>query len=296
MTASSGTINNRYNQINSYLNKYAEGNNALLDALNNWIGNYSNSAWKDYGSRDTNGIYKSKGSYWKPNNAAQDAFNDFKEKSLTDYKNSFSNPFNNQENYHNWYNDLVNNSTDIVSNFLDNKKTPALDKLEAAHKRGLLTDNQYNIGLNNLNSQYDSWNNTLSEALDSYRDNYITNWDTARNDLQTQYDNYYNDYSNNFARDYTGNNNFMLDDDAMSSYLDRYSGDNFAKSFETKAMLGQDQGGFGAGDPFDLGNLITNAQIQSGIFNNQSNGLLNGINVENKKKNQQLGLGNEGMF
>ena len=58
MTASSGTIRNRYGQINPYLDKYAESNNALLDALNNWIGNYDNSAWKDYGSRDTNGIYK----------------------------------------------------------------------------------------------------------------------------------------------------------------------------------------------------------------------------------------------
>lgn len=296
MTASSGTIRNRYGQINPYLDKYAEGNNALLDALNNWIGNYDNSAWKDYGSRDTNGIYKSKGSHWKPGDAALDAYNDFKEKSLTDYKNSFSNPFNNINTYNSWYDSLKNNSSNLVQNFLNNKKTPALNKLEAAHRRGLLSDSQYQLGLDNLNSQYNSWDNILGGYLDSYLDNYASNWDTAKNNLQTKFDNAYNDYSNNFARDWNDNNNITFDDDEYSRFLDRYSGNKFNSGFETLALKGQDEGGYGAGDPFDLGNLITNAQIQSGIFNNQSNGLLNGIANDQRRKNQQLGLGNEGMF
>lgn len=296
MTASSGTIYGRYGQINPYLNKYSEGNNALLDALNAWVGTYNDSDWSRYGSRDTNGIYKSKSKYWNPSAAAKDAFNDFKDKSLTDYKNTFTNKFNNMNSYNDWYNGLKDNSANTVSNFLDNKKTSALEKLLAANQRGLLSDAQYQIGLDNLNSQYDSWNNRLSGYLDSYLDNYASNWDVAKNDLESKYENAYNDYSNNFARDWTGDNNFTYDDDAFDNFMNRYSQDKFNAGFEANALKGEDEGGYGAGDPFDLGNLITNAQIASGIFNTQSNGLLNGIASEQKRKEQQLGLGNEGMF
>ena len=47
---------------------------------------------------------------------------------------------------------------------------------------------------------------------------------------------------------------------------------------------------------FDVASLIGDAKVANGINNMQGNNLLSAIEDRNKKKDQQIGLGNQGMF
>ena len=48
--------------------------------------------------------------------------------------------------------------------------------------------------------------------------------------------------------------------------------------------------------PFDVSSIIGNAQVAGGINNNLSENLINVINDNKIKKDQQIGLGNQGIF
>lgn len=288
MTASARKQNSRYKQIQGQLGSFTGDNEQLLNDLSNYVGvNKGQGDWYKYGTPDTNGMFKSKSKYWNPKAAAQDAFNDFRDWQLDKYDDVLGNIY--QANQRSQFNtDLKNMSGDYVSDYLNTYYNNSLNSLDSALKRGLLTQNSFgkaNEYLNSLNNNYTSMlnsslNNQIGDLLSDFDTNGATASSNMEKDLQSYKDNFANKYGSMNSDFYQTDYDNFINDSKNNLYT------NFASNAFNE--LGS--------NPFDISDIISNAQVMSGINNTQSNGLLNAIEDTEKQKEEQIGLGNQGMF
>lgn len=298
MTAGSGRQQDRYNQMKGTINsgKYTGDNDALSNDLYNFVfgGNgykTSGSDWEKYGTPDLNGIYKSSSKHWNKENATKDALNDYRDYYLKELSNDLdkSNQFD-TTNY-GYVNDLMNNSKNYVGDFLQNYYDDTYSQLEAAQKRGLLTDTSFNKGIDYLNDKNFSWNKSLSDDLNTLITDYGNQYNIARGNYEDNRDTSIAKLKDSFLTDYTGNYGELGDLRNSKNLFDStYGIDNLYNDFTAGALSNTNS------LPFDISEIIANAKIGSGINNVQSNELLQAIEDNEKQEDKKVGLGNQGVF
>ena len=173
----------------------------------------------------------------------------------------------------------TNFADQYVNNYLDDKYALALEQLDRAKARGTLNDVGYGRALKDLDTQRSAGLSTLGSIGRSLVSDYNTGMQTGIENYQNMINNYNlnNDYSR-FTPD-TINNKLNAD---YNNYLAGFEGDFNA------AMGGQ--------EPFDVSSILGNAKVSQGITNSQFNPLIDALSEQNNKKQQKVGLGNEGVF
>lgn len=273
MTKSNKVQNNRYNTARDeaaqeVLNKYGE--EAYQEFLDMMGSNRSQTGF-DWAGIHKSGNWSGRNQFKK--NALDYYYGDWTKEQLNKYlQQNFIDP--------NWINNYWSNSADdeMINNYVNEKYTDAQDQLERAYKRGLLTDTSYYDALNELDVDKSIMYNTAQDygntQLQTYRDD-LNNLQSGFNDIVDQY-----------TKDNYG----------------KVTADNFDKQIND--LYAEQQNGFynnmiAALDPlggFDVSGIIGDARVAAGVGNNQSNELVSAIEDTNKKKDQQIGLGNQGMF
>ena len=298
MTAGAGRQQERFNELEGTIKsgKYTGNNDALTDALYNFVfgGNgykTEGSDWEKYGTPDLNKIAASKTSKWDKDAATKDALNDYRDYYLKELANDLdkSNQFD-STNY-GYVNDLMNNSKNYVGDFLQNYYDDTYSQLEAAQKRGLLTDTSFNKGVDYLNDKNFSWNKSLSDDLNTLITDYGKQYDTERGNYEDNKKTGIANLKDSFLSDYTGNYG-ELDElrNAKNIFDSTYGINNLYNDFTAGALSNTNS------LPFDISEIIANAKIGSGINNVQSNELLQAIENNEKQEDKKVGLGNQGVF
>lgn len=173
----------------------------------------------------------------------------------------------------------TNYADQYVNDFLNSQYNDALEQLDRAKSRGTINDIGYNKAMNDLATQL-SANKSLYGSIG--RD-IISGYNTG---MQTNISNYQNLLDNyNLGNDYTRLNADAINNNLNTAYNNYLSG--FENDFDA-AMSGQ--------TPFDVSGILGNAKVAQGVVNPQSNSLIDALSEQNTKKNQKVGLGNEGVF
>ena len=298
MTAGSGRQQERYNELQSYVNsgKYTGHNDALTEAIYNWMYNNagyktSGTDWEKYGSPDLNGIYASKSKKFDREAAVKDAVNDYTDYYLKELSNNLDKDNQFDATNYGYVNDLMNNSKNYVGDFLQNYYDDTYSQLEAAQKRGLLTDTSFNKGVDYLNDKNFSWHKSLSDDLNTLITDYGKQYDTERGNYEKNKKTGIANLKDSFLSDYTGNYG-ELDDlrNSKNIFDSTYGINNLYNDFTAGALSNTNS------LPFDISEIIANAKIGSGINNVQSNELLQAIEDNEKQEDKKVGLGNQGVF
>ena len=298
MTAGSKRQQDRYNQMKDVINsgKYTGDNDALTKDTYNFVFGRNGykaegSDWEKYGTPDLNGIYYSSPKNWNKDDAVKDAINDYRDYYLKELVNDLnkSNQFD-STNY-GYINNLMNNSQNYVGDFLQNYYDDTYSQLEAAQKRGLLTDTSFNKGVDYLNNKNFSWNKSLDDDLNTLISDYGKQYNTSRDEYNEKRDSGIANLKESFLSDYTGNFD-ELDElrNAKSIFDSTYGINNLYNDFTANALSNTNS------LPFDISEIIANAKIGSGINNVQSNELLQAIEDNEKQEEKKVGLGNQGVF
>ena len=173
----------------------------------------------------------------------------------------------------------TNYADQYVNNFLNSQYNDALEQLDRAKSRGTINDIGYNKAMNDLATQL-SANKSIYGAIG--RD-IISGYNTG---MQTDINNYQNLVNNyDLGNDYSRLNADTVNNNLNTAYNNYLSG--FENDFDA-AMSGQ--------TPFDISGILGNAKVSQGVINPQSNSLIDALSDQNSKKNQKVGLGNEGVF
>lgn len=269
MTASSGAIASRKASIdNQAKQQVAKYGNADLDA-----------AFADYlkNNADYGQVWKSKynGAGYADKNV-QNFTNDQKQ-SLQNYLDTTFGDLGGSNTWlKNYYtNDYGQNS---VNNFLDTQYNAALDQIDRAKNRGLLSDTGYQSALNNLGTQYnsgfanvnsinqgliDDYKNELTEAAQGYMTD-LANYDLSKYSTMTK-----DNWANNLQDIYNNQQNMY-----QSNFDNATSGMNL----------------------FDTSDIINTARTEQGVNNAQTDELMDTLDETSRQKNKKTGLGNVGVF
>lgn len=276
MTADNSTIANRFNDtVNKGKNKLDNlyNNDDLTQDYANWMGTWGNTNYEG----DMHGIHKSKSKNFNQGGLLNDSITGFEDYNKNKLDNWSQNYF-----YSDWIgrNNLWDSNSDdeYVNNYLNTEYDSALEQLERALKRGTLTDTTYQNALDQLNSDRLAAETYLGDKTQSVIDGYISNLEKLGTNIQTDIDKYTLANYSQANSDFFGNQI----DDLYNQQLN-----SLASNMEA-AMDGF--------VPFDVSSIIGNAQVAGGINNNLSENLINVINDNKIKKDQQIGLGNQGIF
>lgn len=264
MTASSGRQQNRVNNIVNQVDKYnnSDLSNDLRNYINNNIGKY--------------GIYKS--SYNNANN--QKALNDFTNNQKQNLQNYLDNNFYDLGGSNTWVNKYYDNNfgQNNVNNLLDTQYNAALEQIDRAQKRGLLSDTGYQSALNNLNNQYSSGYSSVNNINQGILDDF-------KNELTETAQGYMTDLGNYNLGKYGTMNTQNWSDNLQNVYDNQQN--NYQSQFDN-ATQGMNL--------FDTSNIINNARVEQGVNNAQTDELESAIDDNFRQKNKKAGLGNTGVF
>lgn len=274
MTTNTGNMSKRFDKSKDYAsNKLNDqyNNEELNNDFLNWVGNYNNSGYDG----DLYNIHKSKEKYFDMKGLGNNLIDKFTENRKTSLNNYLDQKF-----FGDWLDNYWSSTADdeMINNYINEKYTDAQDQLERAYKRGLLTDTSYYDALNELDVDksimYNSGNNVGSNLINQYRDD-LSAKETALDEEMGKYS----------LANYSNFNKNYIDNTVNNTYANQQSLFNNALTAELDALGG-----------FDVSGLIGDARVAAGVGNNQSNELISAIEDTNKKKEQQIGLGNQGMF
>lgn len=298
MTAGAGRQQERFNELEGTIKsgKYTGNNDALTNDLYNFVfgGNgykTEGSDWEKYGTPDLNKIAASKTSKWDKDAATKDALNDYRDYYLKELSNNLDKDNQFDATNYGYVNNLMNNSKNYVGDFLQNYYDDTYSQLEAAQKRGLLTDTSFNKGVDYLNDKNFSWNKSLSDDLNTLITDYGKQYNTERGNYEDNKKTSIANLKDSFLSDYTGNYG-ELDElrNAKNIFDSTYGINNLYNDFTAGALSNTNS------LPFDISEIIANAKIGSGINNVQSNELLQAIEDNEKQEDKKVGLGNQGLF
>lgn len=257
---------NRQKNLQQVADNYKD--NALVQALQDAVNaKYDKNDYGKYYFRNDN--YKKE---------FDNIVNDFTKNQINDIQNALSSA---STLYDPIYGGGFNNNfaDQYVNNYLDDKYALALEQLDRAKARGTLNDVGYGRALKDLDTQKSAGYSTLGNIGRSIVSDYNTGMQTNIENYQNLLNNY--DLTRDYSRLNTNNINNMLNQN-YNNYLAGFEGDFNA------AMGGQ--------EPFDVSSILGNAKVSQGITNPQSNPLVNALSDQNSKKQQKVGLGNEGVF
>jgi hypothetical protein len=288
MTKSSKQQAERYDYSKNEANKFANNTYSTYDQfandLNNYIGTLGNKTYDG----DMHDIHKS-GSGWDQRGTALGkdmvkGFEDYQRKQMNQYLSG-------GDFAEGWQKNIWTDQADDagINSYISDKYNSTLDQLDRAMKRGAINQYQYDLGLKDLGNQrnvMDSNAQLLGQGvLDRYRNDltdkyndivsYVNGADTDGDDSPDDYTNAYSLHSYGY--------------DPKNSFNTAY---NEQQNLFDNALLKQLQD-LGS---FDISQLIADAKVASGINNSMSNNLLNAIEDRENRKDQQIGLGNQGMF
>ncbi len=274
MTADNGRINDRFNntkdKVLDQLDKY--DNEQLLNDISKWIGSWGNSSYDG----DMHGIHRSKSKKFDQNALINDMikfFTDEQTQDMLNWLNGFVGDWTNSDRY---WSDTADD--EMINNYISDKYSSALDQLDRALKRGLLTETSYNNAINELNND----RSIMESNAQSFGSNQMN---TYRDDLENTFNSFSDIVDNYNLGQYGTVNSGFLNNELNKTY------NNQMNNFYNDMIANLDQLG-----GFDVSSIIGDAKVASGIGNQQSNDLINAIEDTNKKKDQQIGLGNQGMF
>lgn len=269
MTASSGKIASRKtsidNQAKNQVAKY--GNSDLNAAFADYLKNNA-----DYGK-----VWKSKydGSDYADKNVEN--FTNDQKLSLQNY---LDDNFYDLGGSNTWLNKYYTNGfgQNNVDNLLDTQYNAALEQIDRAQKRGLLSDTGYQSALNNLNNQYSGSYSTVNNINQGIIDDF-------KNELTETAQGYMTDLSNYNLGKYNTMNTQNWSDNLQNVYDNQQN--NYQSEFDN-ATQGMNL--------FDTSNIINNARVEQGVNNAQTDELESAIDDNFRQKGRKAGLGNTGVF
>ena len=288
MTKSNAQQKERYEYSKNEANKFANDTYSTYDQfandLNNYIGTLGNSSYDG----DMHDIHKSGGGWYdRGKDLSKDmvkGFEDYQRKQMNQYLSG-------GDFAEGWQKNIWTDQADDegINNYISDKYTSTLDQLDRALKRGAINQYQYDLGLKDLGNQ----RNVMDSNAQLLGQDVLN---TYRSDLTDKYDDIVS-YVNGKDTDNDGNPDDYTDAYSLHSYgYDPRDSFNAAyaeqQNLFDNALLNQlqDLGGF------DISQLISDAKVASGINNSMSNNLLNAIEDRENRKDQQIGLGNQGLF
>ena len=181
--------------------------------------------------------------------------------------------------------DILRNNFDssaYVDNFISDQYNDALSSLDKSYKRGTLSDTAYNNAIKNLNKQKSAAYSTVIGLTGNLGDQY-----------KTDLSNLVSGYATNLS---------SADTSALKSSNRYWNPSQYGTEFNTALSEKQNQyqndldaATLGL-NLFDTSDLIGNARVNSGVSNTQSNELISAIEDNTKKKQNKVGLGNQGVF
>lgn len=242
----------------------------LDDAINK---TYQNGPGKYYfRSDDRNKEYE---------NLLNNALDQYKQKG-TDYLNKTFGGYGTTNAY---LDDIINQNFDpsnYINNYVDDQYNTALESLDRNYRRGTLTDNAYNSAINNLNKQKSAAYSTVRGLTGNLADQY-------RTDLSNKVSGYATDLSGATTDSLKSSNRYMNPSQYGTEFNNYLSGlkNNWQNDLDSATM---------GLNLFDTGDLIGNARVNTGVSNTQSNELMSAIEDNTKKKQNKIGLGNQGVF
>lgn len=262
------------------------GNNLAFDRINdlynneNLLNDFKNAVTSGDISSAQGNFYKSKDKYVNYDAYVNDLINKFTNKQQNSLQNYMDSNFAGLGGSNIWADNYWNSKSDddLVNNFINNEYNTALEQLDRALNRGTLTQSGYNDALNNLNLQKSGAQTTIGGIGQGIIDDY-------RNDLMNKANSFNTDIDNYKLSMYDSINS----DAFQKSFDDLYN--NQLNSFENDFNLQtQDL------NPFDVTQIIGDARVSQGVNNTQPDQLLGAIEDNEKKKNDKVGLGNQGLF
>ncbi|MBR6515422.1 MAG: hypothetical protein IKT40_01055 [Bacilli bacterium] len=259
--------------IDRLSNKY---NNAdLTQGLSDWLGS---GGYEDWGSAQ-NGYLKNSGGKWTSSvatNRIDDIINDYgayKGQQLQNAVYNYGDPANYKSNF--YTNQQLN---DLKNSYLDDQYTNALNSLDAALKRGTLTQAGYDKAFKNLGTQRSAANSLMNSTID----NWLGGYDDEFRKVLNNYNNKAGeDFDLGLVNTYNPENLQVEFNDVYGKLADNLEGDFYNQMAGTQF--------------FDPSSLIGEAKVQQGVTN-QGNNLLGAIEENEQKKNKKVGLGNQGLF
>lgn len=258
---------NRQKNLQNVADKYSN-NNSLMQALQDAVNaKYDKNDYGKYYFRDDD-----------YNKEFNDIVNNFTNNQVSNLQNVLTNASMMYDpTYGGGFND--NFANQYVNNYLDDKYALALEQLDRAKARGTLNDIGYGRALKDLNTQKSAGLSTLGNIGRSLVSDYNTG-------MQTNIENYQNLLNNyDLSKDYSRLNTDTINNSLNQNY------NNYLAGFE-----GDFNAAMGGQEPFDVSSILGNAKVSQGVTNPQSNALVNALSEQNNKKQQKVGLGNEGVF
>lgn len=298
MTAGRGRQQDRYGWIGDEINsgKYTGYNDNLTNDVYNF--GFKNAGyktegtdWEKYGTPDLNKIAASDTDKFDKKAAATDLYNDYVDYYINELVKNIKQSNSYDLTSGNFVNDLMNNSQNYVGDFLQNYFDDTYSQLEAAQKRGLLTDTSFNKGVDFLNNRNLQVTESLDDILSELIGNYGTAYEENAKDFEDKLTLGQSDLKTNINDKYIGGFSELSDINNHKSLFDNSYNINSLFSDFTNGALSSTNG-----LPFDISEIIANAKISSGINNVQSNELLQAIEDNEKQEEKKIGLGNQGVF
>lgn len=209
------------------------------------------------------------------------ALNQYKQRG-TDYLNKTFGGYGTTNAY---LDDIINQNFDpsnYINNYVDEQYNTALENLDRGYKRGTLSDTAYNSALNNLNKQKSAAYSTVRGLTGNLSDQY-------RTDLSNKVSGYATDLSGATTDSLRTSNRYTDPSQYGTEFNSYLSGlkNNWQSDLDA-ATTGLNL--------FDTSDLIGNARVNAGVGNTQSNELMSAIEDNTKKKQNKIGLGNQGVF
>ena len=288
MTKSSSQQNKRYksakNEANNFANNTYSTYDQFADALNDYIGSRKNRTYDG----DMHGIHKSGGGWAERGKAlGKDmvkGFEDYQRKQMNKYLSG-------GDFAEGWQKNIWTDQSDDegINNYISDKYNSTLDQLDRALKRGAINQYQYDLGLKDLGNQRNVMDSNAQilgqDVLNRYRSDLTDKYDDIVkyvNGIDTNGDGKPDDYTDAYSLHSYGY-------DPRNSFNTAYTEQQNLFGNDLLKQL-QDLGGF------DISQLIADAKVASGINNSMSDNLFNAIEDRERKKDQQIGLGNQGLF
>lgn len=265
--------NNNQAAIDKLSNKYNNAN--LTQGLTDWLGS---GGYENWGSAQ-NGKLKNSGGGWTTtvaNNRIDDIIADYgayKGQQLKNAVNSYGDPANYKSNFY-----TNKQLRDLKNSYLDDQYTNALNSLDAALKRGTLTQAGYDKAFKNLGTQRSAANSSMNDIVDTWLGGYDAEFQKVLNDYNNMAG---EDFDLDLANKYNPENLQVDFNDVYGKLADNLEGDFYNQMAGTQF--------------FDPSSLIGDAKVQQGVTN-QGNSLLGAIEDNEQKKNKKVGLGNQGLF
>ena len=259
--------------IDRLSNKY---NNAdLTQGLSDWLGS---GGYEDWGSAE-NSKLKNSGGGWTSsvaNNRINDIISDYgayKGQQLQNAVYNYGDPARYKSNFY------TNQQLDTLKNsYLNDQYKNALNSLDAALKRGTLTQAGFDKARKNLDMQNSAARSSMNDIVDTWLGGYDEKFQKVLNDYNNKAN---EEFDLGLVNTYNPENLQVEFNDTYGKLANNLEGDFYNQMAGTQF--------------FDPSSLIGEAKVQQGVTN-QGNNLLGAIEENEQKKNKKVGLGNQGLF